>query len=86
MEGSRLQGPAGMDGDDELPAGHLGMAQSHVTSRLMVFVPPHAPERSHQAIPGNVPGKLRQAATSTVASSIAPSVGIGSPCLRQLSR
>ncbi len=86
MESPGLQRPAGMHGNDDFPAGHFGVAQRDVTSHLMILVPPHLPERPNQPIPGNVPGELGQAATSTVASSIAPSTGIGSPCLRQLSR
>ncbi len=86
LEDLGLQRTTGMDGDDHLPSLALSMAECHMTSHLMVHISPYPGQGPNEPISGQTPGQLAHIATSTVASSIADSSGMGSPCFRQLSR
>ena len=65
---------------------HPMVAKGDVASDLMILIPTSPNERPDEPIPGKIPGELAHTATLTVHSGIAPSSGIGSPCLRQLSK
>jgi hypothetical protein len=75
-----------MDGHHDFLSRYLTVTKRDVTPHLVVFIPTSTTERPDESIPRDVPGKFAHTTTSTVASSIAASSGIGSPCFRQLSR
>lgn len=86
MEHLRLERTAGMERHYNFPCRIIAMPECNVTADLMIPVPPCPAKGEDESIPREVPGELAHMATSTVASSVRASTGIGSPCLRQLSK
>lgn len=71
---------APVEGDHNLPGGIVLMPEGDVRANLVIAEETEAFKGPNYALPGQVPGKLGHTDTSTVASSIASSRGIGSPC------
>ena len=86
MENLRLERTTGMERPHQFPSGVIAMPECDVAADLMIPISPCPAKGADESIPKEVPGELAQMATSTVASSIRASTGIGSPCLRQLSK
>ena len=75
-----------MERHHEFPSGVIAMSEGDVAANLVIPIPPCPAQGPNESIPREVPGELAHMATSTVASSISASTGIGSPCLTQLSK
>lgn len=71
---------------DNLLSWVLSMTKCNVAADLVIPIPSCPAKGSNEPIPGEIPGEFAHTATSTMASSIVVSAGIGSSCLRQLSR
>lgn len=81
----RLNWMPGMDRHHYLLPRPSRVPQCRVAANLMIHVPTCPAQRSDEAVPGNIPGKFAQTATSTIASVMVLSSGIGSPCFFALS-
>lgn len=75
-----------MNGYDHFLSRHFTVAERDMATHLVVPIPSYPTKGPNEPIPGNIPRELGHTATSTVASTISVSAGMGSPCLRQLSR
>ncbi len=85
MENFRLEGPPGVDRNDNLESGTVPVTEGNVTADLVVDGETDTAQGPDKAVPANVAGELHTA-TSTVSSSSSSWVGTGSPCFAALSR